>query len=108
MEEWKDIPGFFGKYQVSSQGNVRSLNYRNTGKSKNLVPLQGHNGLTQVKLSMNGKKSTHYITRLVSDMFLERKRTDTSYVIHINGDKSDDRLENLRYKTHAEFIAQHN
>lgn len=29
---WKDIPGFEGLYQISDEGEVKSLNYRRTGK----------------------------------------------------------------------------
>ena len=36
MEEWKDIPAYQGKYQVSNLGNVKSLNYNRTGKEKNI------------------------------------------------------------------------
>lgn len=36
MEVWKDIEGYEGKYQVSNIGNVRSLNWRNTGVVKSL------------------------------------------------------------------------
>ena len=35
MEEiWKDIEGYEGKYQVSNTGEVKSLNYRGSGKTK--------------------------------------------------------------------------
>ena len=27
-EEWRDIPGYDGRYQASNFGNIRSLNYR--------------------------------------------------------------------------------
>ena len=36
MEEWKQIEGY--NYQVSSLGNIKSLNYRMTGKPQNLKP----------------------------------------------------------------------
>ena len=32
MERWKDIQGYEGLYQVSSEGRVKSLNYNHTGK----------------------------------------------------------------------------
>ena len=32
MEEWKDIKGYEGLYQVSNMGRVKSFNYKNTGK----------------------------------------------------------------------------
>lgn len=37
MEVWKDIPGF-ENYQISNYGNVKSLNYGRTGKTKLLKP----------------------------------------------------------------------
>ena len=32
MEQWKDIPGFEGRYQVSDLGNVRSVAHRTAAK----------------------------------------------------------------------------
>ena len=37
-EIYKDIVGYEGKYQVSNLGNVKSLNYKRSGKEKLLVP----------------------------------------------------------------------
>jgi len=38
-EEWRDIEGFEGFYQVSNRGNVRALNYnRQRGLVRNLKP----------------------------------------------------------------------
>ncbi len=34
MEEWKDVPGYDGKYQVSSLGNVRSTNWREQDRQR--------------------------------------------------------------------------
>lgn len=34
IEEWKDIEGYAGKYQISNQGNVRSLNYHREGEPR--------------------------------------------------------------------------
>jgi len=36
IEVWKDIPNF-KNYQVSNLGNVKSLNYNRTGKTKVLM-----------------------------------------------------------------------
>lgn len=51
MEIWGDIKGFEGKYQVSTEGNVRSLNYNNTGQIKNLKKKINKYGFAEVKLS---------------------------------------------------------
>lgn len=37
MEEWRDIPGYEGLYQVSDHGNVRSLNYKKTRRCRFVV-----------------------------------------------------------------------
>ena len=35
IEEWKDVPGYEGKYKVSTFGNVKSLNYNRTNFNSN-------------------------------------------------------------------------
>ena len=50
-EQWKAINGFDGKYEVSSRGRVRSMNYNNTGMVKILRPCKNTStGYMQVGL----------------------------------------------------------
>ena len=56
MEEWKDIIGYEGLYQVSNLGNVRSLNYNHTNKPKNLKQTVDNNGYLVVSLCKNNIK----------------------------------------------------
>lgn len=65
-EIWKDIKGYEGMYQVSNVGNVRSLNYRKTGTTKNLVPKVNNCGRLWVELQ--GKPLL--IHRLVAQAFI--------------------------------------
>lgn len=46
QEVWKNIPNF-NRYQASSMGNIRSLNYKNTGKIKNIKPALTKDGYLQ-------------------------------------------------------------
>jgi hypothetical protein len=90
MEIWKDIKGYEGLYQVSNLGNVKS-NLRKKGLL-NLVT--DNKGYHQVNLSLNGVVKRHKIHRLVLSEF---SNLDSSmFVDHINGIRSDNRLENLR------------
>ena len=70
MEIWKDIEGYEGLYQISNKGNVKSLNYRNTGRSQNLVPKTNNSGRLWVELALNGKTKPMLIHRLVAMAFI--------------------------------------
>ena len=40
MEEWKDVVGYEGKYQVTTTGRIRTLNFKGTGLIKELFPIK--------------------------------------------------------------------
>lgn len=68
FEIWKDIPGFDG-FQSSSMGNVRTLNWRHTGRTHQLKPVN-HKGYLRVWVTLNGKGSFVFVHRLVAITFL--------------------------------------
>lgn len=100
QEVWKDIPGYSG-YQASNLGNVRSLNYRRTGVSRQLKILVARNGYKQISTRINGKNKRLYVHRLVASAFLNDEGCDKE-VNHKNGDKADNRVTNLEYVTPKE------
>ena len=69
MEDWKDISGF-ENYQISNYGNVKSLNYGRTGKSKLLKPTVSGKGYLQVRLYKSGKLTALMVHRLVAMEFI--------------------------------------
>lgn len=52
-----------------------------------------------------GKYKTYYVHRLVGEAFLERPSEDHLYIIHLDHDKENNRLENLQWATKAEMQA---
>lgn len=103
-EIWLDIEEFIGRYQVSNLGNVRSI-IDNHGKEKCQlkVPYPCRKGYWYVQLFV---KDAHYrdsLHRLVAKAFLpnpDNKKT----VNHIDGNKANNRVENLEWATHSENL----
>jgi len=111
MEEvWKDIPGYEGRYQASTEGKIRSLTRQ--------VPIA--NGFTRLKqgrvLKPGSSNKTGHLSvvlghkvpgtpvhQLVALTFLG-PCPDGQEVLHNNGDPTDNRVENLRYGTRTANI----
>lgn len=99
MEEWKPIEDF-PEYEVSNLGRVKSLNYHRSGQEQLLKQVL-QNGYLIVCLHKDKIQKNVKVHRLVVKAFLpnpENKRT----IDHINRNKQDNRLENLRWATHSE------
>ena len=107
-EEWRDVVGYEGLYQVSSTGRVKTIERtREDSKRKYRVPEKllslPHNayGYPVVSLHRDGKQKTVPVHRLVAIAFLPNP-TGKICVDHINGKRDDNRVENLRWVTHKE------
>ena len=95
MEEWKDVPGFEGLYQVSSLGAVRSLNYmQRKGVIRTLQPGVNNIGYRQVRL----KSRLYCVHRLVAAAFLCNPN-NLPEVDHLDRNKANNTVANLQYKT---------
>lgn len=107
-EIWRDIKGYEGLYQVSTLGRVRSMDikvdcyptskkpYTQLRKSRILKTFNGGNKQLVVHLYKDGESKYKLIHRLVAETFLENPM-NYEYVDFINGDKTDMKLDNLKW-----------
>lgn len=109
MEEiWKDIEGYEGLYQVSNLGRVKSLDRKIDFKDGRYATYKGRvlspkikNGYKYVVVTQNSKYRTFLVHRLVAKAFLPNPENKPC-IDHINTDRTDNRVENLRWCTHKE------
>ena len=96
-EEWIDIPGYVGLYQASNLGRVKSLP-KNGRKEKILKQhINGRNGYCYVQLSKFGKAKNVRVHRYIALAFLDNPENENIQVNHIDGCKTNNRIENLEY-----------
>lgn len=105
-EEWKPINGFEGLYEASNLGRIRSLK-RTTTKGKVLKQyVNPRNGYCYVGLYKCNKSITKRVHKLVYSAFYGWEwgdKYDKSHTIdHIDGDKTNNRIDNLEVCTQSE------
>ena len=102
-ENWLPVP-FFSNYIVSDLGNIKCLNYNNTGREETIYPTKDDKGTYRCHLSNKQESIVVSVQKLVLQTF---NTTDNpnSKVKHIDGDKSNNRLTNLCWVT-AEITSE--
>lgn len=107
-EEWRDIEGYEGLYQVSNMGRVRGLpiitkfgvRYKKH-PYRILSPLVSKRGYYVVGLSKNGKTKTHTLHRLIAKAFIPNPENKL-YIDHIDTNRLNNDLSNLHWVTSKE------
>lgn len=92
-----------GKIETCFHNKIRCNGRKLNRKGKILKPAIDKYGYFRITLSNNDKRKSYYVHRLVAKAYL-KKYNDNLQVNHINGNKKDNRVENLEMVTLQENI----
>jgi hypothetical protein len=106
-EDWKDIQfddkiAEKEKYKISNYGRViNCVKEKEFLKKKTFI-----NGYETISLKQkeNGKSTSRYVHKLVAQHFLEKESDDQIYVIHLDYDKLNNEVKNLKWATNKERL----
>jgi len=107
-EEWKSLQ-FSGwkhlrkKYALSSLGRIASYT-DDIHKDGKLLEGSLTTGYKTLNLHRPGNNGTLYIHREIARLFLKKGNTKNKYVIHVNHNKLDNAVKNLRWASLEEMI----
>lgn len=96
-ETWLPVVGY--DYEVSDFGRVRRV-----GSAKCRKPVARKDGREQMCLWRNNWETITYVHTLVAEAFLG-PRPEGLHILHYDGDASNNFVENLRYGTASENMA---
>lgn len=105
FEQWRQVVGYEGYYEVSNWGRVRSVargQGRRTGRLLNAH--KNHDGYLLVPLTKDRKRSDFGIHRLVLAAFGGRCPAGKE-VDHIDGNRANNLVLNLRYVSRSQNLA---
>ena len=114
MEVWKTISGF-SDYEISTLGNLRSVERTKTfkngrkvkfsAKKKSLRVHPGNGFLMTDLIDDKGKKRTIYPHKFVAKTFIpNEKPRKNKVVIHIDGNVQNNNINNLKWSSYSESI----
>lgn len=119
MEQWKDIEGYEGLYQISSYGRVKSLERNNNGKNqygnctmclKEKILKPWNNGKRdshlRIELRNNGKRETPLVHVLVAKAFIPNPH-NYDIIHHIDHNSQNNVVENLMWMSRKEHDKLH-
>ena len=104
-EQWKDIQfdeviSLDKKFKVSNHGRIIVC-----GGSEEFLKKKSYiNSYETISLKqeINKKSTSRYVHKIVAQHFLEKENEEQQYVIHIDYDKNNNRVENLKWTSKRE------
>lgn len=118
MEEWKDIKGYEGLYQVSNEGKIKSVERNIIGKNQHsehirhlkekiLKPFMGDKRHLKVRLHKDGIDNDLFVHRLVAEEFITNPN-NYDVVHHIDNNPENNSVENLEWMNGSIHTVTHN
>ena len=105
IERWREIPGYGGLYQASTEGRICKV--LPDGQRKILVPYIHMHGSKRNPRTLvvhikhpDGRRVQRPVMKLVAETWC--RRTDGKIPIHKNGDHHDNSVRNISFITHRE------
>lgn len=99
-EEWRAIPNFEKRYEVSNMGQIRSVDYVDSmGRRRTscvLKPSKNKQGYMKVVLTLNGNRYTRLVHRLVAAAFISNP-FNLPMINHKDEKKANNLVENLEW-----------
>lgn len=104
---WKELKGYREIYLVSDDGQVKRADRVGTRgnycKGADLSFHENSSGYYRVRLNLSGVSKDYFVHRLVAEAFIP-KEDGKNYVNHIDGNKHNNRVENLEWCTFRDNI----
>ena len=103
MDEYEDIKDYEGLYKITKGGSIWSCHYR-----KPMKLLTSDDGYLYVSLKKDGIRTKGYLARLLAKQFIPNEDILRVQIDHIDRNKLNNSLDNLRWVTQAENLANKN
>lgn len=107
-EIWKQIPFPKGSttknYAISSHGRIAS--YEKDINDRLVLSMHDHEGYTVCTTRVSGKSRALFPHQLMGALFLKKHNPKCKFVIHLDHDKTNNHLSNLKWATPKE-LAEH-
>jgi len=107
-ENWKPFkfkgsPSMRNKYALSSHGRVASYK-EDVYQDGKLLEGSLTSGYRTLNLHIDDSNRTFYIHREVANLFNKKNSPKHKYVIHLNHNKTDNNIKNLKWSSQKEVI----
>lgn len=108
-EIWKDVKGYEGLYQISNLGRTKCLpkmtwnGHKYIKREEVISKISDKNKYKHIALNKDGKTKSTSVHRLVALHFIPNPH-NKPMVDHIDGNKGNNRVDNLRWVTNQENV----